>query len=72
MGKKIWRYTMTPQEQRLWETDGMKGWREAFQACVEDDARDRGCHKFVLYDRSEAIIVKGDVAKLPEPEVVLQ
>jgi hypothetical protein len=68
MARKIWRYTLTRQEQQLWECEEMKGWREAMTACVEDDAREEGCKKFVLYDRNEAILAKGEVSKLPEVE----
>jgi hypothetical protein len=70
MARIIWRYTMTPQEQKLWETEEMKGWREAMEGCVEDDAREKGCKKYVIYDRSEAVVVKGEVMALPEPDPV--
>ena len=70
MARKIWRYTMTRQEQNLWETDGMEGWREAFEACVEDDAREEGCRKYVLYDRGTDVVAKGEVTVLPEYDVV--
>ena len=70
MARKIWRYTMTREEQKLWDMEEMKGWRTAFEACVEDDAREEGCKKYVVYDRSETIVAKGEVAALPEPEVV--
>jgi hypothetical protein len=63
--QKIWRYTLTRQEQTLWDVDEMKGWREALAACVEDDARERGCKKFMIFRRDE-LIAKGDVGKLPE------
>ncbi len=66
MTRKIWRYTMTRQEQNLWDNEEMKGWREALQACVEDDAREQGCRKFVVYDRSAIIVAQGEVSSLPE------
>jgi hypothetical protein len=46
MSKKIWRYTLTEQEQRLWSMENMQGWREAMAACVEDEARDQGSTKY--------------------------
>ena len=70
MAKKIWRYTLTGQEQTLWDCEDMKGWREAMTACVEDDAREEGCRKFILYDQHEAVMVKAEVSALPELEPV--
>jgi len=70
MGKTIWRYTLTAQEQKLWDTEGMEGWREAMEACVEDDARDEGFKKYVVYDRGGSVLAKNEVRKLPEPEPV--
>ncbi len=70
MSRKIWHYTMTPEEQRLWDIEEMKGWRTAMEACVEDDARERNCLKYVLYDRQENVVAKGDVTQLPEPAPV--
>ena len=67
MARKIWHYTLTPEEQKLWDTEGMEGWRTAMEACVEDDAREQGCKKYVLYDTSETAVAKGDVSTLPEP-----
>jgi hypothetical protein len=64
---KIWRYTLTRRELSLWETEEMKGWREALQAFVEDEARDQGCRKYVVYGRREVVVAKGEVSKLPEP-----
>ncbi len=66
MARKVWRYTMTREEQQLWDNEQMAGWREALRACVEDDARAEGCKKYVLYDRSSAIMAKGEVSRLPE------
>jgi len=70
MARKIWRYSMTVQEQRLWNAEDMQGWREAFAACVEDEAREQGCKKFIIYDRSDTVVVKEEVSLLPEPEPV--
>ena len=70
MSKKLWRYTLTAQEQKLWDTEEMQGWRKAMQACVEDEAREQGCSKFIMYDHKEVIIAKDNVTKLPEPQVV--
>ncbi|MBI2424049.1 MAG: hypothetical protein HYV27_14560 [Candidatus Hydrogenedentes bacterium] len=70
MSRKIHRYTLTVKEQGLWEKEEMQGWRDSMVGCVEDDAREEGCKKFVVYDRAENIIAKGDVRKLPEPEAV--
>lgn len=69
MAKKICRYTLKIKEQKLWESDDMKGWRKAFEACVEDDARDMGSKKYVIYDRWGTVIVNKDVSPLPEPKV---
>ena len=68
MARTVWRYTMTRQEQKLWDTEEMDGWREALRSCVEDDARAEGCLKYVLYDRETTTLVKGEVSILPEPE----
>ncbi|MFM1919499.1 MAG: hypothetical protein RLZZ303_1133 [Candidatus Hydrogenedentota bacterium] len=70
MSKKIWRYTLTEQEQRLWNMENMQGWREAMAACVEDDAREQGSTKYVIYDQAATVIARSDVRKLLEPEVV--
>jgi len=71
MARRIWRYTMTHQEQQYWTTEGMEGWREAFEACVEDDAREKGCRSYVLYDRVEAVVAKGEVTALPEYDAIV-
>ena len=67
MARKIWRYTMKASEQKLWSTDGMDGWCRAFEACVEDDARDQGSRKYIIYDRGGDVVAKSEVAPLPEP-----
>jgi hypothetical protein len=55
---------MTKEEQKLWASEEMLGWRTAFEACVEDDARDDGCKKYLIYDSKEEIVAKGDVRKV--------
>jgi hypothetical protein len=70
MGKKIWRYTLSASEQKLWDTEEMQGWRTAMIGCVEDDAREEGSGKYVIYDRKENIVAKGDVTALPVVEPV--
>ncbi len=66
MGKKIWRYTLKPQEQRLWLSEGMEGWCKALEACVEDDARDNGSNKYIIFDRKGGVIAKDSVSPLPQ------
>lgn len=66
MARKIWRHTLSVQEQKLWDMEEMQGWRVAMTGCVEDDAREEGCAKFVIYDRKETILAKGDVTALPQ------
>ena len=70
MSRKIYRYTLTETQQARWEMEDMQGWRDSMVGVVEDDAREEGSTKYVLYDRSEQILAKGEVKKLPEPEVV--
>jgi len=45
----------------------MKGWREAMQAYVEDEAREQGCKKYIMYGRRETVVAKGNVNKLVLP-----
>jgi len=71
MARKIWRHVMTTKEQQLWDLENMEGWRKSLIGCVEDDAREEGCKKYVLYDRSELVVAKGDVPPLPELETTL-
>ncbi len=66
MALKICRYKMKVQEEKLWNQDDMEGWRKAFEACVEDDARDAGNKKYVIYDRNGGIVAKNVVRPLPE------
>lgn len=67
--KKIWRYTMTRQEQQLWDNENMKGWRTALEACVEDEARERGCSKYIVHATSAEVVAKGDVSQLTEVQL---
>nr|AUN37020.1 hypothetical protein [uncultured bacterium] len=64
---KIWRYTVTPQEFRFWKMEGMQGWRQALEACVEDEAREQGSEKYVVFDRNNEVLAKGEVRKIVEP-----
>jgi len=70
MARKIYRYTLTAKQQERWDMEDMQGWRDSMVGVVEDDAREEGAKKFVLFDRAEQILAKGDVRKLPEPEAV--
>jgi len=70
MAQKIWRYTLTGQEQKLWLMEEMQGWRQALEACVEDEAREKGLKKYMIFDRAETLLVKGEVRKLPEPQPI--
>ena len=69
MARKIWRYTMSTSEQRLWLSDGMDGWCRAFEACVEDEAREGGSKKYVIYDRRGEVVVRSEVSPLPESQI---
>lgn len=64
MSRKVWRYKMTRNEERLWKQEEMQGWRKALEACVEDDARDEGCQKYVICDSKDIVLTKGEVTKL--------
>jgi hypothetical protein len=66
MAKTIFRYTLTAAEQKLWQRDDMRGWVRAFQGCVEDDARDNGLKKYVIYDISGEVLVSDLVSPLPQ------
>lgn len=70
MARKIWRYTLTVQEQKLWDMEEMQGWRTAMTGCVEDEARENACAKFMIYDRKENLLTKGDVGALPQAQTV--
>jgi hypothetical protein len=60
MPPKIWRYTLTVEEQSLWAREDMKGWCKALEGCVEDEAREQGMKRYEIYDRSGK--------KLPDPK----
>ena len=68
MAVKIFRHKMTIKEQRMWNKEDMAGWRKAFEACVEHDARDEGFKKYELLDRKGEKVAAGPVRKLPEPQ----
>ena len=68
--RKIWRYTLNVKEQKLWDCEEMQGWRDSMIHCVEDEARDQGCKKYVVIDHNDTVVAKGEVRPLPEPEVI--
>lgn len=68
MGQKIWRYVLSQDEQKLWGREDMAGWCKALEGCVEDEAREQGSKKYVICDRSGAILAKNLVSRLPEPK----
>ena len=70
MARKIYRHTLTVKQQERWDMEDMQGWRDSMVGVAEDDAREEGATKFVLLDRAEQILAKGEVSKLPEPEAV--
>lgn len=63
MAKGVWRYSMNPQELKLWEDPGMKGWRAAMEAYVEDEARERGYLKYALIGRKSEVLAEKEVTK---------
>jgi hypothetical protein len=65
MAKGIWRYTMTAQEQKLWDSTELKGWRIAMEAYVEDEARERGFSKYAILNRANAVVAENTVKTLP-------
>ena len=68
MAKGIWRYTMTAQEQKLWESTELKGWRVAMEAYVEDEARERGFAKYAIINRAGAVVAENAVKALVVPQ----
>lgn len=68
MARTIWRYKMKPAEQKMWDAEGMEGWRKAFEGCVEDDARDQGMKKYMILDRKGQVVAKNAVKPLPQPQ----
>ena len=65
MARTIWRYTLKPQEQKLWEREDMRGWCRAFEGWVEDEARELGRKKYIIYDRQGEVVAKDQVSDLP-------
>jgi hypothetical protein len=65
MAKGIWRYSMTAQEQKLWDSTELKGWRVAMEAYVEDEARERGFSKYAILSRSSVVVAENVVKALP-------
>ena len=61
MAKVILRYTLTKQEAKLWAKEELRGWREAMQGFVEDEAREQGYTKYAIYGLDDNLIVKSDV-----------
>jgi len=66
MGKTIWHYTLSQHEQRLWTREDMQGWCKAFQGWVEDEARENGLAKYVIYDIHGEVVAKNKVSPLPQ------
>ncbi|MBW7864793.1 MAG: hypothetical protein GX580_15465 [Candidatus Hydrogenedens sp.] len=66
MARGVWRYTMTAQEQKLWENAELKGWRVAMEAYVEDEARDRGFSKYAILDRNSGVVAENIVKTAPK------
>ena len=67
MPAKIFRHKMTREEAKLWNGEEMDGWRRAFEACVEHDARDEGFKRYELLDRKGKKVAAGTVRKLAVP-----
>lgn len=67
MAKTIFRHTLSVREQKLWEAENMQGWRQALERYVEDEARDQGFSKYIIYDRKEVVLAKDAVKALPVP-----
>ncbi len=70
MARTIWKYTLEPQEQRLWDREDMQGWCRAFQGWVEDEARELGLKKYIIYGGNGDVLAKDLVSALPETNVV--
>ena len=68
MAKKVYRYTLSKAEQKLWDREDMKGWCKALEGCVEDEGRDDKCKKYMIYDKEGEVLAKGDVIPLPDPK----
>lgn len=68
MAKRVYRYTLSKAEQKLWDREDMKGWCKALEGYVEDEGRDDKCKKYIIYDKAGELLTKGDVIALPEPK----
>lgn len=66
MAKTIWRYTLSNKEQTLWIREDMKGWCKAFEGCVEDEAREQGLKKYIIYDCEGEVVAKNTVSTIIE------
>ena len=66
MARTIWRYTLEPGEQKRWEREDMRGWCRAFQGWVEDEAREQGLKKYIIYDGDGEVLARDVVNDLPE------
>ncbi len=66
MARTIWRYTLSRKEQQLWIREDMKGWCKAFEGWVEDEARELGRKKYIIYDLNGTVIAKNIVTELPQ------
>ncbi len=66
MARTIWRYTLDSGEQKLWEREDMRGWCRAFQGWVEDEAREQGLKKYIIYDGDGGVLARDIVNDLPE------
>ncbi len=66
MARTIWRYTLDSGEQELWEREDMRGWCRAFQGWVEDEAREQGRKKYIIYDIDGEVLARDVVNDLPE------
>lgn len=67
MARTIWRHEMDKNEEVFWVADEMAGWRTAFEGYVEDQARENGYKKYVIHDRENNVVAKGEVRKLILP-----
>lgn len=65
MGRTIWRYTLNVKEEKFWERDDMQGWCRAFEGWVEDEARELGLKKYIIYGRDGDVLAKNVVTELP-------
>jgi hypothetical protein len=66
MPPKVYQHKMTRAESRLWKQEEMEGWRKAYVACAEHDARDEGYKRFEIIGTNGDKLVAEKVCKLPE------